>query len=338
MRVGKVKESILKRSVLRQLHNKSDSGSPQYGEDAGCFSVPMDPVSTDRYSQSMSENVLAKMAISVHPVEGWTLAAERAIYHAVNSLAAAGATPQSVAPVIMMPKGTEERQLKQLMKEMDVLCGQEKISFVAGHTTISPYVTDLILSMTAAGYFKDNHVKEPKKEANLDVVVAGTVGREGAAMLAVEREQELLQRYAATYIEQAKQLFEDGSMQKAVYVARKAGAVSIRHIGEGGIFAGLWELAAAGKVGLDIALKRIPIRQHTIEVCEFFRLNPYMLRSGGTLLLTAKNGERIVNALQEKGISAEVIGRTTDGNDKLIRYDDEIRYLEPPKEDEYYKA
>ena len=113
------------------------------------------------------------------------------------------------------------------------------------------------------------------------------------------------------------------------------------YVREGGIFAGLWELAASAGTGIDIALKNIPIRQHTIEVCEFFRLNPYMLRSGGTLLMVSANGERAAAALCEAGIPAAVIGRTTGNNDKIIRYDDEVRYLEPPKEDEllqYYKC
>ena len=40
MRIGKVKESILKRSVLRQLHNHSEKGSPAPGEDAGVLFMP----------------------------------------------------------------------------------------------------------------------------------------------------------------------------------------------------------------------------------------------------------------------------------------------------------
>ena len=40
MRIGKVKESILKRSVLRQLHNHSEQGSPASGEDAGVLFIP----------------------------------------------------------------------------------------------------------------------------------------------------------------------------------------------------------------------------------------------------------------------------------------------------------
>ena len=107
---------------------------------------------------------------------------------------------------------------------------------------------------------------------------------------------------------------------------------------DGGIFAGLWELGTVGKVGLDINLKAIPIRQHTVEVCEFCNINPYMLLSGGCILLAVSEGENLVAVLSEKGIPAAVIGHTTSGNDRIIRYDDEIRYLEPPKTDEIYQV
>ena len=107
--------------------------------------------------------------------------------------------------------------------------------------------------------------------------------------------------------------------------------ISIHDVREGGIFAALWEMAAAKNVGLSVDFKNIPIRQHTIEVCEYFNLNPYMLRSGGTLLLACANGARIVEQLKNAGVQAAVIGQTTAGNDRLIRYDDEARFLEPSR-------
>ena len=378
MRPGKVKESILKRSVLRQLHTKSQTGSPVYGEDAGLFpvddSVPGNAEKTAvnrqgavyaKESSCIQQNISRLIAVSVNPVEGWTLAARRAVYGAVNSLTAAEAVPTGIAPVILMPEETEEPQLKKLMKEMDALCRQEGICCLAGHTAVSPFVSNLVISVTALGQKavvlevteKKSDTKETadavlKKDEissdchiphqweavrpGMDIIAAGTAGREGAAMLARERETELLSRYPAFFVEEAKHLFDDGSMRTAADLLREAGAVSVHDVREGGIFAGLWELAAAGGTGIDIELKNIPIRQHTIEVCEFFRLNPYMLRSGGTLLAVCGNGERAVSELRQAGIRAAVIGHTTDNNDKIIRYDDEVRYLEPPKEDEYY--
>ena len=324
MRIGKVKESILKRSVLRQLHNHSEEGSPASGEDAGVLFMP-----------EFSED--AGVALSVNSIEGWTFAAKRAVYGAVNSMLAAGAKIKAISLSVLMPQHTEEKQLKFLMKEIDALCTQEDILVLSGHTAVSPFVSTLILSVTAMG------IQKKKEEAraeytDLDLVIAGTIGREGAAMIATEHANRLEERYAPSYIETAKHLFDDGSMSAVSDILQEREVISIHDVREGGIFAALWEMAAAKNVGLSVDLKNIPIRQHTIEVCEYFNLNPYMLRSGGTLLLACANGARLVEQFQKAGIEAAVIGQTTSGNDRLIHYDEEARFLEPPKMDEYYKV
>ena len=357
MRIGKVKESILKRSVLRQLHNHSEQGSPASGEDAGVLFMPE---FMPEFTQGFSEK--NGVAMAVNPVEGWTFAAKRAVYGAVNSMLAAGAAPKAISLSILMPEEAEEKQLKALIKEIDSLCMQENILVLSGHTAVSPYVSTLILSVTAMGSITENRkditankenntankesIADSKGNtkqiavvnADLDLVVAGTVGREGAAMLAAEYAKRLEERYAPSYIEAAKHLFDDGSMTAVADILQQKEVVSVHDVREGGIFAALWEMAAAANVGLSIDLKNIPIKQHTIEVCEYFNLNPYMLRSGGTLLLACANGARIVEQLKNTGVEAAVIGQTTAGNDRLIRYDDEARFLEPPKMDEYYKV
>lgn len=324
MRIGKVKESILKRSVLRQLHNHSEEGSPASGEDAGVLFMP-----------EFSED--AGVALSVNPIEGWTFAAKRAVYGAVNSMLAAGAKIKAISLSVLMPQDTEEKQLKFLMKEIDALCTQEDILVISGHTAVSPFVSTLILSVTAMG------IQKKKEEAraeytNLDLVIAGTIGREGTAMIATEHADRLEERYAPSYIETAKHLFDDGSMSAVSDILQEREVISIHDVREGGIFAALWEMAATKNVGLSVDLKNIPIRQHTIEVCEYFNLNPYMLRSGGTLLLACANGARLVEQFQKVGIESAVIGQTTSGNDRLIHYDEEARFLESPKMDEYYKV
>lgn len=357
MRIGKVKESILKRSVLRQLHNHSEQGSPASGEDAGVLFMPE---FMPEFTQGFSEK--NGVAMAVNPVEGWTFAAKRAVYGAVNSMLAAGAAPKAISLSILMPEEAEEKQLKALIKEIDSLCMQENILVLSGHTAVSPYVSTLILSVTAMGSITENRkditankenntankesIADSKGNtkqiavvnADLDLVVAGTVAREGAAMLAAEYAKRLEERYAPSYIEAAKHLFDDGSMTAVADILQEKEVVSVHDVREGGIFAALWEMAAAANVGLSIDLKNIPIKQHTIEVCEYFNLNPYMLRSGGTLLLACANGARIVEQLKNAGVQAAVIGQTTAGNDRLIRYDDEARFLEPPKMDEYYKV
>ena len=47
--------------------------------------------------------------------------------------------------------------------------------------------------------------------------------------------------------------------------------------------------------------------------------------------MITSDGEELVNALEEAGVEAAVIGKVTSGHDKVIINEDETRYLEPPK-------
>ena len=107
---------------------------------------------------------------------------------------------------------------------------------------------------------------------------------------------------------------------------------------EGGIFGALWEIAEASGVGLEIDLKKIPLKQETVEICEFFGINPYELISSGSMLMAAEDGNGLVMELEKAGIPAVVIGKATDSNDRVLLNEDERRFLEPPKTDELYKA
>ena len=107
---------------------------------------------------------------------------------------------------------------------------------------------------------------------------------------------------------------------------------------EGGIFGALWEMAEASGVGLEIDLKKIPLKQETVEICEYFGISPYELISSGSMLMAAKDGNRLVMELQKEGIPAVIIGKATAGRDRILRNEDECRYLEPPKTDELYKV
>lgn len=52
-------------------------------------------------------------------------------------------------------------------------------------------------------------------------------------------------------------------------------------------------------------LKKIPIRQETVEICEYFDVNPYGLISSGMMLMASADGNALVLALQEAGIPGD---------------------------------
>ena len=85
-------------------------------------------------------------------------------------------------------------------------------------------------------------------------------------------------------------------------------------VGEGGVLAALWNFSGKMDIGIEFDLKKIPLRQITVEVCELFHLNPYRLLTSDAFVAAADNGGRAVRALEQLGIPAAVIGRG-DGGD-----------------------
>lgn len=116
------------------------------------------------------------------------------------------------------------------------------------------------------------------------------------------------------------------------------GISAMHDITEGGIFGALWEMASGADLGVEIDLKKIPIRQETVEVCEFFNVNPYLIMSSGSMLIATKDGNGLVRRLEAAGIHAAVIGRTNNSNDRIIRNGEDVRYLDKPQTDELYKV
>ena len=148
----------------------------------------------------------------------------------------------------------------------------------------------------------------------------------------------MTEKGAAYLVEEAKGFDRFLSVIPEAATAIKSGVRAMHDVTEGGIFGALWELAESAGVGLEIDLKKIPVRQETIEICNFLDINPYELISSGAMLMTADNGHDLVRALEREGIPAVVIGKVTDNNDRVVINDDERRFLEPPKADALYEA
>ena len=146
----------------------------------------------------------------------------------------------------------------------------------------------------------------------------------------------LHKRYSRPFVDNAKLFGNWMSVLPEAAVAMNTGAKALHDVSEGGIFAALWELAESASVGLEIDIKKIPIKQESVEICEFFDINPYKIASGGCLLIATEDGNLMVRELEKAGIHAVVIGKATDSNDRVLLNEDECRFLETVQVDELY--
>ena len=223
------------------------------------------------------------------------------------------------------------------MRGIDDTCRELSIQISGGHTEISSRVTVPVISVTAFGYLKQKRVYEsPSKE--YDIIMSKFVAVEGTAIL-LETEREKLQKaYTQSFLSGAAECAEHLSVRKEAAIAVESGVYAMHDLHQGGIFGALWELSRQIGVGLNVDLKKIPILQETVEICECLGVNPYQLISGGALLMAAADGEALLKELWQQGIPAALIGTTNAGNDKIICNEEEVRFLDKPGQDEIYRV
>ncbi len=114
-------------------------------------------------------------------------------------------------------------------------------------------------------------------------------------------------------------------------------AACCERIGEGGIFSALWRMAEALDTGLLVDIKKIPIRQETVEILELYDLNPYYALSESSFLVVLEDPEAYLERLMKMNIPAAVIGRLAPGPGRLLLNEDRVRYLDRPQPEELLK-
>lgn len=325
MKAGKVPESILKRSIIKQIKTKRPEIliGAAVGEDCAVVELADDEV----------------FVMSTDPITGTSHeVGSLAVHVTANDIASSGAEVIGVMLSVLLPEGTDEEELKTIMKQVEGTCHDLNIQTIGGHTEITRVVNQPVLTVTGVGKVKkDALITTGGARPGDDVVVTKWIGLEGTSIIAREKEDKLKERFTEVFIRRAADFDKFMSVVPEAAVAVRHGVSAMHDITEGGVFGALWEVAEASGVGLDIDLMSIPIRQETIEVCEVFGISPYQLISSGSMLITTQGGHDLVAALEREGIHASVIGKVTQGNDRILINGEERRFLEPPRSDELYK-
>ena len=326
MKIGKLPEPILIRSVLKQVKHRREEVlvGPAVGQDCAIVQVEPDEV----------------LVMSTDPITGTVKdLGSHSIHITANDLAASGAEPIGVMLTVMLPDTVEEPEVKKMMQEAEATCKKLNMEVLGGHTEITNVVRQPLISVTGVGKIKKSRVITTLQvQPEQDIVVTKWIGLEATTILAKEREEELRKRFPAGIVDTAIGFDQFLSVVPESRIAMEHGVTAMHDITEGGVFGALWEMASGAGVGLEVDLKKIPIRQETVEICQYFDLNPYQIMSSGSMMIAADDGHELVRKLEKDGIHASVVGRTTAGNDRILRNGEDVRYLDKPQPDELYKV
>lgn len=161
----------------------------------------------------------------------------------------------------------------------------------------------------------------------MDIYMTGYAGRTGTRMIAARERRILLKHFPGILVEAA--LREEPGLHVSFEQTD-----TVMPVGEGGVFAALWKLGELLDCGMEITLGKIPVRQETIEICEFFDLNPYqMISTGAFLAAVPENGRgRQLRGELEK-LSGVLIGCTNHSRARIILNGGLVRFIDRPQED-----
>ena len=171
-----------------------------------------------------------------------------------------------------------------------------------------------------------------------DLIMAGLAGFKGTRRIAGLRPEQVEAHFPAMFLK-ALEAEENCRWDQERILKGLGDAISDwEPVGEGGVLAALWNLSGPQKGGIEFDLKKIPMKQVTVEICELFHLNPYRLLTGDALVAAADNGGQAVRCLTALGIPAAVIGEVRPGwARRMYHGSEEAGFLERPQPDEIEK-
>jgi hydrogenase maturation factor len=142
---------------------------------------------------------------------------------------------------------------------------------------------------------------------------------EGTAIIAREKQKELRDKgYSEKFIHRCQDfIYSPGlSVLKEALLANQFEIHAMHDPTEGGLSAGLYEIAVASQVGILIEREKVPILGESQKLCDEFRLNPLSVITSGTLLIIVPEREsgKIIGLLEKEGIASYLIGEIKDKN------------------------
>jgi hydrogenase maturation factor len=274
---------------------------PRVGEDAAVIDIG------DRY-----------LVATADPV---TFAADEVAWYALqvnaNDIAVRGARPRWFLATVLLPEGAAtEASATALLEGLAEACAELEVALVGGHTEVTHGLDRPIVAGTMLGEVaKDKLVTTAGARVGDAVVMTKGVPLEGAAILAREREAELLARgVRPAAVRRARAYLTDPGLSvlpEAEIACELATVHAMHDPTEGGLATALWELAEAAGVGLRIDRERLVLLPEGAELCRAFGLDPLGTIASGALLMTLAPGDAaiVIHALARERIDCHYIGQ-----------------------------
>ena len=326
MRTGNITQTAWNRYVKKKLHKEQKNGlfAPAPEETCSGFLTGRDEAAVWSEAQAVGDG----------PRTAWYAALE-----AAGSLAARGAVPCGVSLRVLFPACAPEEMLSDAAEAAQDICSRMGTEITCLQGGADTAVSRLVVSAVAAGSARPAELSGVMRPGQ-ELLLCGYVGLAGTLSILDEAGEELAGRFVPGFLAQAEKLEEELVMpgQIAAVCREKTQrgeplAAAVRQIGSGGILAALWEMAELSGAGLEVSLEAMALKQETVEICEYFQINPYQMTSAGSYLIATEHAEELMRVLEKAGVRAGRLGIAKAQNARVITSKEETRYLDRPAAD-----
>lgn len=267
---------------------------------------------------------------------GWYL-----LHVNANDLACMGALPRWLLVTLLLPEGrTTAESAEAILRDVAEACQTLNVALIGGHTEVTHGLERPLVVGTLAGEVAPDRLVRPDGLRPGDrILLTKGLAVEGTALICLEKADRLGGVLSHEELERCRGfLYDPGiSVLPEAQAAVRAGTVHAMHDPtEGGLAAGVHEMARASGVAIRLLEEGIPIFPETRRLCRHFGLDPLRLIASGSLLLGVPRQDKLAiqQAIQASGSPAEEIGWVEEGQGIMIRRAEAWRELAWPEQDE----
>lgn len=203
-----------------------------------------------------------------------------------NDVAVMGVRPQWFLAVVLLPVETTEADVRALFEGMQQALDEGGIVLVGGHTEITPVVSQPVVVGQMLGYEEHGrYIRTGGVRPGDAVLQVGLAPVEGAAVLANEAAARLTAVPDALLKRARDGMKEPGiSVVAPALKAAALGATAMHDLTEGGLSAGLYEMAEASGLALRVDTGAALWFEPGKAICDALGADPWGVLGSGAFL------------------------------------------------------
>jgi len=243
----------------------------------------------------------------------------------INDISVMGAKPLALSSGVILPEGFPTDQFRKVIKSMNETLKEAGVPLITGDTKVAG--TDLFINTSGVGYTKNLISDKGLKEGDL-IIISGTVGDHGAAMLSVREDIPFLSNIQS----------DVAPLNKMIEKIIPYQVHAMKDPTRGGIANALNEFSKKSALRIEIKEEWVPVREEVSSICDILGLNFMEIACEGKVLISVgkEDADTVINILRKDplGKNAAIIGEVKKGEKVILEtLIGGKRLLEPPVAD-----